>query len=293
MIISVWKPKYNRIDGIKKVVLYTKIDNDLVINIRGFTLCKVLWKCDSNDCKFKNKLHSVDRHHMIKDKFNYNIQICHSCQLSGEGNPRFGDNRKMSEFMSKERYVEYIKELSVRNTNNNTSKLESTKIKKGQFIVNFENVEKLISKENFKLVSIIGSNKNAKLKIMCSENHIYETKYHSWKRGNRCKRCFYDTLLIDKGLKKDFEYYRLVVNRFTQREVYKYKIITKKDQHIDHKLSVKFGFDNNIPPFIVGSIHNLEVIDSKLNMSKGSRCSITKEFLFESFYFDKLPMGEA
>ncbi len=54
-----------------------------------------------------------------------------------------------------------------------------------------------------------------------------------------------------------------------------------KYNHLDHKYSVSEGFKNNIPVYIIGSHHNLEVIDGIDNIKKSSKCSITKEELTE------------
>jgi len=49
--------------------------------------------------------------------------------------------------------------------------------------------------------------------------------------------------------------------------------------HIDHKFSIREGFEENIPPEIIGSLKNLEMIPGRKNCSKNSKCSITKEEL--------------
>ena len=54
--------------------------------------------------------------------------------------------------------------------------------------------------------------------------------------------------------------------------------------HVDHKFSVSEGFHNSIPPFIIGSIHNLQVIPWRANISKSNKCSIDKNILIDMFY---------
>ena len=58
----------------------------------------------------------------------------------------------------------------------------------------------------------------------------------------------------------------------------------KNAYHIDHMLSVYEGFHRNIPPYIIGSIHNLKVIPWRENISKSSSSSISEEELFNRFY---------
>lgn len=55
----------------------------------------------------------------------------------------------------------------------------------------------------------------------------------------------------------------------------------KFQYHLDHKYSITKGFENNIPPKIIGNIHNLEFLPFKENVSKGINCSITIEELYE------------
>lgn len=54
-----------------------------------------------------------------------------------------------------------------------------------------------------------------------------------------------------------------------------------KDYHLDHKYSIKMGFIHNIDPAVIGHWSNLEVLPAIKNCSKGSKCSISLETLFE------------
>jgi hypothetical protein len=47
--------------------------------------------------------------------------------------------------------------------------------------------------------------------------------------------------------------------------------------HLDHKFSIFEGFKNNIPIYIIGNIHNLEMIPAKENISKNSKCTTSIE----------------
>lgn len=49
----------------------------------------------------------------------------------------------------------------------------------------------------------------------------------------------------------------------------------------DHKLSIKFGFENHIDPSIVSHPANCKFIPFRINSSKGAKCSITLEQLLE------------
>jgi len=49
---------------------------------------------------------------------------------------------------------------------------------------------------------------------------------------------------------------------------------------IDHKISVYDGFKLGIPPYLIASKENLEIIPSLDNLKKGSSSSITKDELY-------------
>jgi hypothetical protein len=56
-----------------------------------------------------------------------------------------------------------------------------------------------------------------------------------------------------------------------------------KDYHLDHKVSIKYGYINNISPKIIGDITNLELLSSKDNISKNYRNSISINTLLELY----------
>jgi hypothetical protein len=49
----------------------------------------------------------------------------------------------------------------------------------------------------------------------------------------------------------------------------------KEGMTLDHKLSIKFGYDNDIPPYILAHPANCEFLSLKDNSSKNKRCSIS------------------
>ena len=52
---------------------------------------------------------------------------------------------------------------------------------------------------------------------------------------------------------------------------------------LDHKLSIAIAYIHNINPDVIGSIFNLEVIPSNINIEKNARCSITIEELLNLY----------
>lgn len=94
---------------------------------------------------------------------------------------------------------------------------------------------------------------------------------------------------------EDFELYKYRVWECTNKQNIKsldnYELRGRSDlsnsaHHLDHKYSMFQGFKDNIPPFIIGNICNLEMLYYFDNISKGKKCSITKEDLLSSFYCD-------
>jgi hypothetical protein len=93
--------------------------------------------------------------------------------------------------------------------------------------------------------------------------------------------------------KTDFEKYKYQVGKFTKQQPIHtlanhqlrggYESSTNP-WHLDHKFSIVYGFKNNIPAYIIGHISNLEMIPARKNNSKGSKCSVSKEALFEGFF---------
>ena len=49
---------------------------------------------------------------------------------------------------------------------------------------------------------------------------------------------------------------------------------------LDHRVSIKYGFENGVPPEIIGHICNLEMIPWEKNRSKDSKNSIDLDMLF-------------
>lgn len=52
---------------------------------------------------------------------------------------------------------------------------------------------------------------------------------------------------------------------------------------LDHRYSIVQGFLDNIPPYIIGNLCNLEMLPAKMNSSKKQKCSISLTELFLNF----------
>jgi len=84
-----------------------------------------------------------------------------------------------------------------------------------------------------------------------------------------------------------FESYRNEVRELTENTYQKYfneisnAKLRSRENHLDHKISIAFGFKNGISPEIISHHSNLEVIPRHINESKFTKNSISPEKLYE------------
>jgi hypothetical protein len=92
------------------------------------------------------------------------------------------------------------------------------------------------------------------------------------------------------------EEYNKLARRLTEYmyTTYKHELdpdgLRSKEVHIDHMVSIVYGFMNNIPIYLIGDITNLRMMDGKANISKNCDNHITFDELLErynAFYVDK------
>lgn len=78
-----------------------------------------------------------------------------------------------------------------------------------------------------------------------------------------------------------FEIYKRKVWEVTDRYIKIFPELNKRSRniHLDHIYSIYEGFKNNIDPEIIGHFENLQLLESKLNISKSSSCWISLEEL--------------
>jgi len=56
------------------------------------------------------------------------------------------------------------------------------------------------------------------------------------------------------------------------------------EYHLDHKFSINAGYMCGIQPCIIGSVHNLEILNKIDNIKKSSRCSMTEYNLYDMYF---------
>jgi hypothetical protein len=91
--------------------------------------------------------------------------------------------------------------------------------------------------------------------------------------------------------KSALELYNERVKEFTKDSWYYYYsrinptgLERGKEYHLDHIYSRKEGFDNNVPPEIIGHWTNLRLLPAKINNGKSAGCDKTIEKLYEDYY---------
>jgi len=62
----------------------------------------------------------------------------------------------------------------------------------------------------------------------------------------------------------------------------RYSTYNKEGMTLDHRLSIKFGFDNDIPPYILAHPANCEFLSLKENSSKNKNCSMSYNELIKA-----------
>ena len=295
MILNVWRPKTKSINGKQIIISYSIVNIDDIYS-PGSSNFRVVYRCDGVNCKNRDKIYSISRQHLNEKRsktVNEKLQICKSCQMLGEKNPNFGNNKSWVENYGEERANKLKNDLSLRVTgDNNPSKRDSVKDKKGQTIINYDSVFKMSGDLGFKLIDIDGDNKFAKLTLSCKKNHTFDIKWINFKLRGLCRYCYYESIRIPFDQINKFEKYSRKVRSLTRFVFNKNKSLIDidglkslypSDYHIDHIYSISDGFLNNIDPKIISSVNNLRVITKVENLKKGRNSNLTLEKLLELY----------
>jgi len=245
MIISVWGPKFGMFDGKRMISHYElkEIDELISNNRKGWI---VLYICDK--CKI-NLSHT--RSHVLLNKNTklnkINYQTCRSCRS------------KISEYEIKKNYIEY------------------------------KTIKESIEKSGYRLLTgekdYMDSDKRSqyRMKCICDNNHELYITWNNWSKNKKCGICFQELKFKNAiKYKNGYERYKFLVNHYTEKNYKKYyqvinpnNYVRGEHYHLDHKFSIYEGFVQGISPKIIGGYKNLAIINSKENMSKQKKCSVT------------------
>lgn len=154
----------------------------------------------------------------------------------------------------------------------------------------FENVgnnirEALLSSEKFKESIEV----NRAKWHMIEENGKTKGQNNATKGVAQCRITKEDNgTMIPLSQKNDFELYYYYVWKITEKqnlsslvnfELRGNHAANINAYHLDHKFSIFEGFRNNIPPYIIGGINNLEFLPWRENIVKSIKCSVSLEEL--------------
>jgi len=147
-----------------------------------------------------------------------------------------------------------------------------------------------VHKNRFIYENTVYTNSLTKVVITCRNHGEWNIIPDAHKSGNICPKCAkirkirkrIKTKPTTKSKNNKFNLYCKLVDIETSKNLKYIKNINLRsyEWHLDHKYSKIQGFKDNILPYIIGSMHNLEIIHKSINCSKKGECSITKEELF-------------
>jgi hypothetical protein len=259
MIIDVWRPRFETTNSIKRIKYFELVDVNLFLEKKNKGYI-VRFLCDK--CKSKT-INTTTSHSLFNEEYKLNTinnQTCRSCRT------------KISEFETKHSFI------------------------------NFDIIKKSFQDNLYNLITyeedyMLSDNKSQyKLQSVCPQNHSYIATWNNWNKGKRCRVC-YETEKHNNAVKykEGWELYRFQVMTETQKTYRKFKKEINpfnlkrgiRNYHIDHKLSIHDGFKLNIPPKIIGSKYNLEMLTYSENTSKGKKSVLNSEELINKFENNK------
>ena len=85
----------------------------------------------------------------------------------------------------------------------------------------------------------------------------------------------------------DWLEYRETVRKLTEKtlreEYLEGKELRSKDFHVDHIVSIRDCFEQDVPDYVASDIVNLRIVSSAVNLCKSDKSVISAEELWEEF----------
>jgi hypothetical protein len=105
----------------------------------------------------------------------------------------------------------------------------------------------------------------------------FKAEYSGIIRDGKLKEFKPEIKFIPECEKKIWRRYRNLVWKITEKQnLKKLSNFNKRgflNYHLDHKVSIWYGYKNKIDPKLIGSIDNLEFIPYQENMRKATNCN--------------------
>jgi len=153
----------------------------------------------------------------------------------------------------------------------------------------------------YKCISGTYKNSGSKLKFKCDLNHIYESNWENFKFGKRCPICAIENIRKRMAGKnhpnwknysdedrKNIKLYKDEVTQLTNINYIRYfyfinpnKLKREKNKYnLDHIYSVIDGFNNGVPPEVIASPINLQMLWYSDNIIKRGNSYISLTMLY-------------
>lgn len=205
-------------------------------------------------CSYCNKIKEIQYKQYCNSLKNKNFYVCSKCRfqkIKVTNIERYNvENISNSEFVKNK-----LKIISKNNWKDRKLKIEKTNISKFGCKNPFQN-EKIIE-------IIKEKTRNTKIKkgLICDDSNLPDfIKY---------KRLVINlTHKNKKELFKNWNGYDYYDGEYI-KDNFKYNHHDSLYPNVDHKISIKYGFENNILPTIIADINNLCITKKKLNLLKG------------------------
>lgn len=129
-----------------------------------------------------------------------------------------------------------------------------------------------------------------KIKLYCNVHGWKTMKDETFYKNKGCNQCKKIKILTSK--QENYILYKSKVRKITEyywknkQKYFNPENLTrgKKLYHIDHEFSIKDGFENNIPPYIIGHWTNLQMLHYKDNIKKQDFSNIDMNFLINRYF---------
>lgn len=187
---------------------------------------------------------------------------------------------------------------NIRNKIGNTIKLKNSKLSQTELNDKYGWLNKLTPDERKekclnileKSLNILEKSLNKWWKNATEEekNDLYKRRGIEISKANREK--FGNNSELNH-IENEFKCYAYQVRSLSNKNYNKYKKLINPenlirgtrecDYHLDHKISVLYGFINKIPIDIISSFYNLELILSRDNLRKHTQCTLSLEELIK------------
>jgi hypothetical protein len=258
-------------------------ESKLLMEGVDYVVCKV---CGEKMKQIQYR-HLMCKHNMsmveYKSKYPTATLVCESAKNIGDKNPMKNDIVKENHKKSVNT-LEYKNKISEQLIGKNVGNVRPDLVERNKSIENRIKVSKSL-KETYKNNSTLRNSKSIiGTQFGFGNKELLETFYDKlgWTRPeNRNEFALYQEIVR----RKSNENYKLYFDEIPNAKN------RSREYHLDHKYSIKEAFDNKIPIEVVSHYKNLQIINGRLNESKGTSSSILLEDLIRQMEYSIRPVN--